>query len=107
MFIVCIFFYVRTTRSAECRAGIISFRQIPQGATERTAEGNVCRPGLEIGCPDRFAKQPRGIPVAACEIGLAAESEAGDDLLVFLLGALLDVIKEFAALGNQGEKATT
>ena len=44
--------------------------------------------------------------MAACEIGLATETEAADDLLVFLLGAFLDVIQQLAALGDQGEEAT-
>ena len=42
----------------------------------------------------------------SCEIRLAAESKSSDDLLVFFLGAFLDVIQQLATLGNQGEKAT-
>lgn len=36
---------------------------------------------------------------------LAAESEALDDLLIALVGALFDVIEQFPALGDQGKKA--
>jgi hypothetical protein len=44
--------------------------------------------------------------VAALRKILAAESEAFDDLLVFFLGTLLDVIQQLAALGNKGEEST-
>lgn len=38
-------------------------------------------------------------------MGLAAESEALDDLLVFFFGACLDVVEEFPALRDQLEQA--
>ena len=37
---------------------------------------------------------------------LAAEVQALDDLLVFLLGAFLDVIQQLAALGDHFQKST-
>ena len=36
---------------------------------------------------------------------LAAETEAFDDLLVFLLVTLLDVVEQLAALGDEGEES--
>lgn len=44
--------------------------------------------------------------MAVCGECLAAETEALDELLVFLVGTLFDVIQQFTALGNEGEKAT-
>ena len=43
--------------------------------------------------------------MAICEIGLAAETEAVDDLLVFLFVTLLDVVEQLAALGDEGEES--
>lgn len=43
--------------------------------------------------------------MAALRKMLAAESEAFDDLLVFFLGTLLDVIQQLTALGNEGEES--
>jgi hypothetical protein len=42
----------------------------------------------------------------SCGEWLAAESEALDDFQIALVGTLLDVIQEFTALGDQGEKPT-
>ena len=56
--------------------------------------------------PGRFAKSPRVVfPWRSCGEGLVAESEAGDDLFVFLLRALLDEVQQLAALGNHRQQA--
>lgn len=44
--------------------------------------------------------------MAVLRKGLVAESQPLDDLLVFLLGALLDEVQQLAALGNKGQQAT-
>lgn len=43
--------------------------------------------------------------MAALRKCLAAETQAGNHVLVFLFRALLDVIQQLAALGNEGEKS--
>ena len=56
--------------------------------------------------PGPLCKTATEFSVAACEIGLAAESETSNDLLILFFGTFLDVIQQLAALGNQGEEAT-
>jgi hypothetical protein len=80
------------------------FRRTQIGVLRREVSDD---PGGIYECPDRFAKQPRELPVAAfAKLGLAAEAKSSDDLLILFFGTLLDVIQQLAALGNQGEKAT-
>jgi hypothetical protein len=53
-----------------------------------------------------FCKTATGdFPVAALRKVSVAESEALDDLLVFLLGAFLDEVQQLAALGNHGQQS--
>lgn len=46
-----------------------------------------------------------GNPMAIRESGLAAETEAINDLLIFLLVTLLDVVEQLATLGDEGEES--
>ncbi len=105
---ICFLFQCVQLVLRDAKRAFIDFGQ--KSATRILASGGrffIRRLGQNFWRPSRFAKQPLGFSSGClAEIGLAAESEALDDLLVAFFRAFLDVIKEFAALGNQGKEST-
>ena len=70
------------------------------------AEGDCPSVRAKFACARAVSQNShRSVPWLFCGKCLVAESEAGDDLFVFLLRAFFDEIQHLAALGNHGQQA--
>lgn len=56
--------------------------------------------------PGPLCKTATGVSRGCLRNWLAAETETSNELLILFLRALLDVIQQLAALGNEGQEAT-
>jgi len=101
-------FFSAYSPSAGCRTGIHRFRtksaaRILAGCGELLTgdSGEIVVAFADLRNSHWF------VPVAVLRrVGLAAESETSDDLLILFLRSFLDVIQQLATLRNQGQKST-